>query len=150
MRPRFIVILVAAAVVAALFAIARWPVAWSDALYARRILGFEVVGAPARIATLIEPLLFLAVAVGLWLLRPWARGVTMAYLAYVIVAFLFFGAGPTDGRRATAVMLWQVSVVPFATFCFMFLYNGARFFRARDHRATPPPIGSRGERASLR
>jgi hypothetical protein len=148
-RPRFVIVLAAAAVAAAIVAAVRWPDVLSDASYARRILGIDLIGMPAKSLALAEPIFFLATAIGLWLLRPWARVAAMGYLAYVIVAFLFFGIGPTDGRRATAVMLWQISVVPFATFCFMFLYNGTRYFR-RSGSATSNDVRSIEGREAIR
>lgn len=134
MRPRFVSVLTATALLAAAASLADLARAFAATADPPHLLGFEIPTPLAWILAVAEPAAYIATAVGLWRLRPWARAVTMAYLAYVIVSFLFFGVAATDGRRATAVMLWQISVVPFATFCFMFLYNGARYFDATERR----------------
>jgi hypothetical protein len=134
MRPRFVRVLTVTALVAAGASLANLPTAFGATPDLRRLLGIDIPTSLAWILAIAEPGAYIATAVGLWRLRPWARVVTMAYLAFVIVSFLFFGVAATDGRRATAVMLWQVSVVPFATFCFMFLYDGARYFAETERR----------------
>ena len=128
MRPRFVVVLTLAAVLAAVIAIADFPAALGTEVYRRGFFGAPLEGAVARAVTLVEPAAFLVTARGLWRLRAWARTVAMAYLALVVTAFLFVGVAAAESKRATAVLLWQVSVVPFATFGFMFLYNGRRYF----------------------
>ena len=132
MRPRFVSVLTVTALLAAATSLADLAGAVAATADPPRLLGFEIPTPFAWILAVAEPAAYIATALGLWRLRPWARVVAMAYLAYVIVSFLFFGVAATDGRRATAVMLWQISVVPFATFCFMFLYNGARYFDATE------------------
>jgi hypothetical protein len=134
MRPRFVRVLTVMALVAAGASLADLPATFGATSDPRRLLGIDVPAPIAWILAIAEPGAYLATAVGLWRLRPWARVVTMGYLAFVIVDFLFFGVAATDGRRATAVMLWQISVVPFATFCFMFLYDGARYFAKTERR----------------
>jgi hypothetical protein len=142
MRPRFVSVLTVTALLAAAASLAESAVNLGATANPRHLLGFEIPTSLAMaigwILAVAEPGAYLATAVGLWRLRPWARVVAMAYLAWVIVSFLFFGVAATDGRRATAVMLWQISVVPFATFCFMFLYNGARYFTATERRVSLP------------
>jgi hypothetical protein len=135
-RPRFVVVLAVAAVLAGLTALADFPSALGADVYRRGLLGTVIEGTAARAVTLLEPVAYLATAVGLWRLRPWARHAAMAYLALVVVAFLFVGVAAGEDKRATAVLLWQVSVVPFATFCFMFLYNGRRYFSSGSEDAT--------------
>ncbi len=134
MRPRFVRVLTVMALVAAAASLADLPAAFGATPDPRRLLGIDIPAPLAWTLAIAEPAAYFATAAGLWMLRPWARVVTMAYLAFVIVSFLFFGVAATDGRRATAVMLWQVSVVPFATFCFMFLYDGARYFAKTERR----------------
>ena len=137
MRPRFVVVLTVVAVLAGLAALADFPQALSGALYRRGFFGTVIEGLPARAVTLLEPWAYLVTALGLWRLRPWARFTAMAYLAAVVTAFLFVGVAAGEGKRATAVLLWQISVVPFATFCFMFLYNGGRYFNSVAENAAP-------------
>ena len=134
MRPRFVRVLTVTALVAAGASLANLPATFGATPDPRRLLGIDIPASLAWILAIVEPGAYIATAVGLWRLRPWARVVTMAYLAFVIASFLFFGVAATDGRRATAVMLWQVSVVPFATFCFMFLYDGGRYFAETERR----------------
>lgn len=137
MRPRFVVVLSFAAMLAAVAALSELPVALGAQVYRRALFGAAVDGTAARVVTVIEPLVYVAAAAGLWRRRPWARMLAMAYFALVIASFLFFGVSASDGKRATAVLLWQISVVPFATFCFMFLYNGARYFTDASRRVAP-------------
>ena len=137
MRPRFVVVLVLAAVLAAIADLTELPVALQAQVYRRGLFGAAVDGTAARAVTVIEPLVYIAVAAGLWRMRSWARTLAMAYFALVIASFLFFGVSASDGKRATAVLLWQISVVPFATFCFMFLYNGGHYFADASRRVAP-------------
>jgi hypothetical protein len=53
------------------------------------------------------------------------------YLALLILSFLFFGVG-AGSDRATWTLVWQITIVPFATFCYMFLHNGRRYFGAQS------------------
>jgi hypothetical protein len=138
MRPRFVSVLTVTALLAAAASLADLAGAFSATPHPPRLFGFEMPTPLAWILAIAEPAAYVATGIGLWRLRPWARFVAMAYLAYVIVSFLFFGVAATDGRKATAMMLWQISVVPFATFCFMFLYNGARYFAATERRLGAP------------
>ena len=149
MRPRFVIVLAAAAVLAAGATLARLPSALGDEPSRRLVFGHDLGGPTAAMLIVLESTAYLVTAVGLWQLRRWARVVAMAYLALVIVSFLFFGVSAGDGRRATAVMLWQLTVVPFATFCFMFLYNGARYFGRDAAPGTPPGLERGDEGASF-
>jgi hypothetical protein len=137
-RPRFVVVLcVAAWLVAALEmlgAVAGTPVAGAHAA----LLGLRFDGDFGRALRVLESCALCLGAWGLWNLRPWARLAAMGYLAAVILSFLFLGVG-TGRDRATWTLLWQITVVPFATFCYMFLHNGARYFGAR--RGDARPIG---------
>ena len=137
MRPRFVMVLTVAAVLAGFAALADFPQVFAAEVYRRGFLGTVIEGAAARAVTLLEPWGYFVTAFGLWKLRPWARLAAMAYLAVVVAAFLFVGVAAGEGKRATAVLLWQVSVVPFATFCFMFLYNGGRYFSSASENAAP-------------
>ena len=134
MRPRFVIVLSVAAALASSASLARLPSALGGGLAPASLIVFEAAA-------------YLVVAVGLWRLRRWARAVTMAYLALVIAHFLFFGVSTSDGGRATAVMLWQLTAIPFATFGFMFLYNGARYF-GRDHAPTQPALFERRDKGA--
>jgi len=89
------------------------------------LLGRHFGGDSARLLPVAESFALCAGAWGLWKLRPWARIAAMVYLAGVILCFLFLGVG-TGRDRAAWSLLWQVTIVPFATFCYMFLYNGRR------------------------
>jgi hypothetical protein len=138
MRPRFVSVLTVTALLAAAASLANLARAFAATADPPQLLGLEIPTPLAWTLAVSEPAAYIATAVGLWRLRSWARVVAMAYLAYVIVSFLFFGVAATDGRKATAMMLWQISVVPFATFCFMFLYNGARYFAGTERRLGAP------------
>ena len=126
-----------AAALSALVGLADLPAALGADVYRRGFLGIAIEGRLARTITVLEPVAYLVTALGLWRLRPWARWAAMAYLALVVTTFLFVGVAAGEGKRATAVLLWQVSVVPFATFCFMFLYNGRRYFTPASDGASP-------------
>lgn len=130
-RPRFVVVLcVAAWLVAALEmlgALAGAPVAGAHAA----LLGLRFEGDFGRALCILEASALGVGAWGLWNLRPWARLAAMGYLAAVVLSFLFLGVG-TGRERATWTLLWQITVVPFATFCYMFLHNGGRYFAARQ------------------
>jgi hypothetical protein len=130
-RPRFILVLclagVLAAVVELLDVIVGDPAARSHAA----LLGLRFGGNAGRLVRAIEACALGIGAWGLWHLRPWARVGAMSYLAAVILSFLFLGVG-TGSDRAAWTLVWQISVVPFATFCYMFLYNGRRYFGAGD------------------
>lgn len=123
------VLCVAAWLVAALEmlgAVARGPVVEAHAA----LLGLRFDGDFGRVLRVLESCALSIGAWGLWKLRPWARLAAMGYLAAVILSFLFLGVG-AGHDRATRTLLWQITVVPFATFCYMFLHNGARYFGAR-------------------
>ena len=136
-RPRFVVVLCIAVWLAAasemVDVIAGTP---SDGFHAA-LLGPRVGGDFGRVVRAVESCALGVGAWGLWKLRPWARVAAMAYLAAVILSFLFLGVG-VGSDRATWTLLWQITIVPFATFCYMFLHNGGRYFaaknRARDVR----------------
>lgn len=98
----------------------------------RRLFGVELSGEVARAAATAEIGLLALGAWGLWNLRSWARSGAMLYLAAVCVRFLFFGVEAGGRSQAVWTLLWQVSMVPFATFGFMFLYNGGRYFSHRE------------------
>jgi hypothetical protein len=55
----------------------------------------------------------------------------MAYLGALILSFLFLGVGEASDRAAWT-LVWQITIVPFATFCYMFLHNGRRYFGAEN------------------
>jgi hypothetical protein len=131
-RPRFVVVLCLAGWLAAaveiIDAIAGDPAAGSRAaLLALRLGGGEF----GRVVSITEACALCVGAWGLWNLRSWARIAAMAYLAAVILSFLFLGVG-SGSDRATWTLVWQITVVPFATFCYMFLHNGRRYFTATE------------------
>jgi len=130
-RPRFVVVLCLVAWLAAALeltgALVDLPVGGGPAA----ALGRRFGGDFGRLLGVVESSALCAGAWGLWRLRPWARVTAMAYLAAVVLSFLFFGVG-TGRDRATWSLLWQVTIVPFATFCYMFLHNGRRYFGAQE------------------
>jgi hypothetical protein len=134
-RPRFVVVLCLAGVLAAalemLDVVAGDPAARSHAA----LLGLRFSGDAGRLVRAVEACVLCVGAWGLWHLRPWARVGAMSYLAAVILSFLFLGVG-TGSDRAAWTLLWQVSVVPFATFGYMFLHNGGRYFGAGNGAAS--------------
>jgi hypothetical protein len=132
-RPRFVVVLCAAALATALLRVVD-VLRGAEAL--REIFGTALQGDAARLVAVLEAITLAVGAYGLWRLRPWARIGAMVYLAAVVVSFLFFGAPGDTDQRAVRTLFWQVSMVPFATFCFMFLYNGERHFAARPRPPT--------------
>lgn len=131
-RPRFVVALCAAGVILA--AIGMWSAIAGEtpAHGPTAQLGLLRFGGDAgRVLRAAESIALCAGAWGLWTLRPWARLAAMGYLAAVILSYLFLGVGA--GRdRAAWTLVWQVSIVPFATFCYMFLHNGRRYFAAAN------------------
>ena len=124
MRPRYVVVLCAAAVALAAveLAVALWP---GGSPPWRGLAGGHLHGTAARVAAAADAFVCVVLAAGLWQLRAWARLAAMGYLGVLLASFLFFGAGDD---RLSRVMGWQVAVLPFATFCLMYLYNGARHF----------------------
>ena len=133
-RPRFVIVLCAAATVGAFLRVFD---SLSSVDSMRSVFGVVLQGDSARVLGAVEAILLVAVACGLWALRAWARKAAMAYLAAIVVSFLFFGVTTDADSRAAWTLVWQVSMVPFATFCFMFLYNGERYFGA-PARSTAP------------
>ena len=133
-RPRFVVMLCVACWLAAsaemLDAISGAP----SAAFRGALLGLRVGGELGRVVRIVEGCALCIGAWGLWKLRRWARGAAMAYLGAMILSFLFLGVG-TDSDRATWTLVWQITIVPFATFSYMFLHNGRRHFEA----GTPAP-----------
>ena len=131
MRPRFVLILCVAAWLAAavemLSAIAGAP----SGGFRGALLGLRFGGELGRVIRVVEACALCVGAWGLWNLRPWARVVAMGYLALLILSFLFFGVG-AGSDRATWTLVWQITIVPFATFCYMFLHNGRRYFGAES------------------
>lgn len=127
MRPRFVVVLCIAAWLAAGLELAGvvTEFRWGGAHAA--LIGLRFEGPLGRVVRVLESCALCAGAWGLWRLRPWARIAAMGYLALVILSFLFLGVGTGRGRAAWT-LLWQVTIVPFATFCYMFLHNGRRHF----------------------
>ncbi len=117
-RPRFVVFLVAAAVAAALYDL------WITSV-ALRAGSFGVSS-----LRVLETLMYLICARGLWMLRPWARMLAMAYLAYLLITFIIWGVRGFGAPELFSVMAWQILVLPVLTFCFMYLYNGRRYFPA--------------------
>ena len=113
-RPRFVIFLAAASVAAAvhgLSGLAIWP----------------TVGAWLA---LLETVAYLGTAWGLWMLRPWARILAMVYLGYLLLSFLLWGVRGFGEPGVVTIMAWQIMVLPVLTFCFMYLYNGRRYFHA--------------------
>lgn len=128
-RPRFVVVLCLVAWLVAALELAGTVVDLPLRDGPVALVGRRFGGDLARLLPVVESLALCAGAWGLWNLRPWARVAAMAYLAAVILSFLFLGVGTGHDRPAWS-LLWQVTIVPFATFCYMFLYNGRRHFGA--------------------
>lgn len=125
------VILCVAGWLAATLEISSVVVGVSSSGWGAALLGFHVPGDLGRALRVVEACALCVGAWGLWYLRAWARVAAMGYLATVIVSFLFLGVG-SDSDRATWTMLWQVTIIPFATFCYMFLHGGRRYFSAES------------------
>ncbi|MEE8311135.1 MAG: hypothetical protein V3R77_02680 [Candidatus Binatia bacterium] len=102
---------------------------------ATSLLGIQLVGSVAGIVIGAHVGVQILVGCGLWLLRPWARLAGMGYLGFLLASFLLWGLGDGHGREPGYVLAWQLCVLPFLTFSFMFLYGGGRYFigRARAH-----------------
>jgi hypothetical protein len=128
-RPRFVVALVLAA--ALLAAYEAWSALAAPSMaYERFWAGYRMTGAVARAAALAHLAVCAVAAWGLWHMRRWARLLAMGYLAYLVGSFLFWGLrGAGDHEDPMAVMLWQLFVLPFLTFGFMYLQRGAKHFR---------------------
>jgi hypothetical protein len=123
-RPGFVVGIVLASFAA--FAFETWAAVAGAT--ERFVLGVWLHGGAARLASLVHAGTCAVAAYGLWRMRPWARLLAMGVLGYLIATFLIWGV---RGGRADVgtVMLWQMLVLPFLTFGFMYLQRGARYFR---------------------
>lgn len=127
-RPRFVVALCGAAAIMIVYEVvqlASTPIAY----YRETWIGVRMAGWPAIVASGFHIALCAIVGHGLWRLKAWSRIAAMAYLAFVLVSFLLVGVKAYRGGRVVAVMMWQMFVLPFVTFCFMYLYGGKRSFR---------------------
>jgi hypothetical protein len=124
-RPGFVVGIALAAAVVAAFELAS---ALAVADLERFVLGAWLAGRSARLVSLVHAATCAVTALGLWRMRPWARWLAMGVLGYLIATFLIWGV---RGGRADVgdVMLWQMLVLPFLTFGFMYLQRGGRYFR---------------------
>jgi len=127
MRPRFVVVLaLAAAVIGAieLFGLFLRPLEHYEQVW----FGYQFYGAAARVAAVPHVIIYFVGAWGLWRLRPWARIGAMVYLGYMLASFMIWGVRDYDSEGIGYVMVWHAFVVPFVTFCLMFLYRGERYF----------------------
>ena len=130
-RPPFVVglcLAAAAMVVAELVLLVLSPVESVSTF----LLGMRLEGGPAGMAILVQAAVQIMIAVGLWLLRPWARLAAMGYLGFLLASFLLWGLGSGHGREPVYVLVWQLCVLPFLTFSFMYLYRGAHYFVAAE------------------
>jgi hypothetical protein len=103
----------------------------AGSVYGHVWLGMELSGGWARVAGLVDIAIYVAGAVGLWMLRPWARTGAIVYLLYLLVSFVIWGVRDSSGRGVFAIMAWQMFVLPFITFSLMYLQGGARYFGIR-------------------
>ena len=127
-RPRFVLALcVAAAVMASYEAV--HLIVTPLAYYRETWIGVRLAGWRAVSVCMVHIALCGIVGSGLWRLKPWSRWAAMAYLGFVLVSFLLGGVKAYRGERVVAVMAWQMLVLPFVTFCFMYLQSGKRYFR---------------------
>lgn len=131
-RPRFVVVLAAAALATAAFDAARLLAAATSGAVASASshwLGWTFAGVAAVGVHAVRGVGFAAIAVGLLRRASWSRYAAMAYLvAEVVAALLVRGPGGYGAGAAGAWILWQLSVVPFTVFCLMYLYLGERHF----------------------
>ena len=126
-RPRFVVALVLAAAVLALYDASSAMLATDG--YERLWLGQRIGGASARMLALLNAALCAAAAWGLWRMRAWARWLGMLYLGYLIGSFLIWGLRGSGGEDLASIMLWQMFVLPLLVFGLMYLQRGAKYFR---------------------
>ena len=96
------------------------------------LVGIALEGGGAALAIGAHVIVQIIVGCGLWLLRPWARLAGMVYVGFLLASFLLWGLGGGRGREPVYVLVWQLCVLPFLTFSFMYLYGGARYFVTRD------------------
>jgi hypothetical protein len=126
-RPRFVVALALAATVVGIVELAGIfgrPLESYEQVW----FGYQFYGKSARLAAIPHVVLYLVGAWGLWQLRSWARMGAMAYLAYMLVSFVIWGVRDHASEGVRYVMAWQIFIVPFVTFCFMYLQRGAKHF----------------------
>lgn len=133
-KPRFVVALCLVAVAIAVAELVEL-FASSTEDYGHVWFGIELAGTWARVAGIADIAIYLVGAVGLWLLRPWARLGAMAYLLYLLVSFVIWGVRDAGGHGVLVVMAWQMFVLPFITFSLMYLQRGASDFGARQSTA---------------
>ncbi len=126
-RPRYIVALVGAALVAAAWQ-SLAAVGFGASGAQRFLFGVRLTGVAARVYPAVDAALCAVGAWGLWRQRRWARHGAMAYLGLRVVSFLFWGLDGTGVRDALELVLWQLLVLPFLVFSLMYLSrDGARF-----------------------
>ncbi len=130
-RPRFVVALALAAAAVGMVELAGLFARPLDS-YEQVWFGYQFYGEAARVAAVPHVVLYLAGAWGLWQLRPWARIGAMAYLAYMLASFVIWGVRDHASEGVRYVMVWHIFVVPFVTFCFMYLQRGGRYFGQRS------------------
>lgn len=138
-RPRFIVGLCLATVGVVAAEIVLLALAPTGSL-STSLLGMQLEAGRAGIAIGVQGVVQILIGRGLWLLRPWARLAGMAYLGFLLASFLLWGLGGGHGREPGYVLVWQICVLPFLTFSFMYLYSGRRYFIGRT-RAHPDSAG---------
>ena len=127
-RPRFVVAIVVAALVVVAyecFSLFTRPAE----IYEQVWFGMKFRGEAARVAAVPHVVIYLVGSWGLWRQKSWARIAAMGYFGYLLLSFVLWGLRNEDHTPVFQIMAWQMVCLPFNTFCFMFLYNGSRYFR---------------------
>ena len=121
-RPRFVVALLAGAVVVTAWKASRWMRLGPDA-YVEIVLGQPLTGEAACLALSVRTILYAIGCWGLWRMRNWARWLAIVYLTAEVAGFLLFGA-----HEFSAFAGWTLVLLPYAVFNIMYLQRAGKDF----------------------
>ncbi len=106
-KPRFVIAL---SLVAATMAVVGFvEIVGQTEDYRHVWLGMNLSGRFAVAAGLVDIAIYMVGAVGLWLLKRWARTGAMIYLLYLLVSFVIWGVRGGSGEGVVVIMAWQMT-----------------------------------------
>jgi hypothetical protein len=124
-RPRFLLVLVLAGLIASLNEGRILFAGVSD----RALFGIALEGVVVQVFTFASLLFYSITALGLWAGRSWARYAALGYMLSLLAGFmLVWSPGSHGAGAAQGAILYQISAFPFLTFTIMYLWLGDRWF----------------------